>query len=98
MHHKAQIISDWSLENDNEFILLKWPPQSPDLNPIEHLWDVVEREIRIMDLQPINMQQLCDTIMSISTNISEECFQHLNESMPRRIKAVLKAKRGPTRY
>ncbi len=96
--HKAQIISDWFLEHDNEFTLLKWPPQSPDLNPIEHLWDVVEREIRIMDVQPTNLQKLRDAIMSIWTKISEECFQHLVESMLRRIKAVLKAKGGLTRY
>ncbi len=63
--HKAQIISDWFLELDNEFTLLKWPPQLPDLNPIDHLWNVVEREIRIMDVQPTNLQQLRDTIMSI---------------------------------
>ncbi len=91
-YHKAQIISDWFLEHDNEFTLLKWPPWSPDLSPIEHLWDVVEREIHIMDVQPTNLQQLRDAIMSIWTKISEECFQHLVESMPRRIKAVLKAK------
>ncbi len=35
--HKAKIISDWFLEHDNEFTLLKWPPQSPDLNPIAPL-------------------------------------------------------------
>ncbi len=84
---KAQIISDCFLEHDNEFTLLKWPPQSPDLNPIEHLLDVVEREIHIMDVQ-----KLRDAIMSIWTKISEECFKHLVESMPRRIQAVLKAK------
>ncbi len=90
--HKAQIISDWFLEHDNEFTLLKWPPQSPDLNPLEHLWDVVEREIHIMDVQPTNLQQLCDAIMSIWTKISEEYFQHFVESMPQIMKAVLKAK------
>ncbi|KAK0146198.1 Transposable element Tcb2 transposase [Merluccius polli] len=95
--HKARIISDWFLEHDNEFTVLKWPPQSPDLNPIEHLWDVVEREIRIMDVQPTNLQQLRDAIMSIWTKLTEECFQYLVESVPRRIKAVLKAKGGPTR-
>ncbi len=43
-----------------------------------------EREIRIMDVQTTNLQQLRD--------------QHLVESMLLRIKAVLKAKVGPTRY
>ncbi len=51
-----------------------------------------------MDVQPSNLQQLCDDIMSIWTKISEKYFQHLVESMPRRIKAVLKAEGGPTRY
>ncbi len=45
-----------------------------------------------MDLQTINLQQLCDAIVSIWTKISEQCFQHLVESMPRRFKTVLKAK------
>ncbi len=80
--HKAQIISEGFLEHDNEFTLLKWLTQSPDLNPIEHLWDVVEREIHIMDVQMTNLQQLCDAIISILTKISEECFQHIVESMP----------------
>lgn len=63
--------------------------QPPDLNPVEHLWDVVEREI--------NLEQMHDAIMSVWTKISE-CFQHLVEYMPQRIKAVLKAKGGRTRY
>ncbi len=37
------------LKHDDEFTLLKRPPQSPDLNPVEQLWDVLEREILIMD-------------------------------------------------
>jgi len=35
-----------------------------------------------------------DPIQSIWANISKECFQRLVESMPRRIKAIVKAKGG----
>ena len=72
---------NWFLKNANGFIILKWPPQSPHLNPIEDLWDVVEQEIRIMDGQLTNLQQLPNAIMSIWIKILEECFQHLVESM-----------------
>lgn len=39
--HKAQISSCRFLEHYNELTVLQWSPQSPDLNPIKHLWDVV---------------------------------------------------------
>ncbi len=85
--HKAQIIPDWFLEHINVFTLLKWPPQSPDLNPVEHLWDVVEREIRIMDVQQLfaNLQQLCDAIISICTtflrNVSNTLLKLCHEEL-----------------
>lgn len=49
----------------------------PDLNPIEHLWDVLEHEIPIMDVQPTNLQKLHDAIMSIGIKIFENVFSAL---------------------
>jgi len=63
-------------------------------NRLEHIWDVMEQVLRALDVHPTNLHQLQDAILSIWANISKECFQHLVESMPRRIKAVLKAKGG----
>lgn len=77
-------MSDWFLEHDNEFTVLKWVPQSLDLNLIQHLWDLVERDIRIMDVQTTNPQQLLDAI----TKRTEEYLQYLVETMPQRIKAL----------
>jgi len=74
MHHDTKF----------ESFQLLWPSQSPDLSPIEHLWDVVEWELHALDVHPTNLHQLQDVVLSIWANISKECFQHLVESMPRR--------------
>jgi len=56
---------------------------------------VVERELRALDVHLTNLHQLQDAILSIWANISKERFQHLVESMPPRMKAVLNKKQFP---
>ena len=55
---KAKVVSSWFHEHINGFSVLQWSSQSQDLNPIEHLWDVVELEIRSVNVQLTNLQKL----------------------------------------
>jgi hypothetical protein len=47
---------------------------------------------------PANLTQLWEALESTCASITVECFPHIVESMPHRIKAVLRAKGGATQY
>lgn len=69
-----------------------WPSQSPDLNPIELLWDELDREVR--KLRSSNVEELWNNLQSCWTAISAQTLQNLISRMPRVCAAVLRAKGG----
>ncbi len=92
--HNAKGTKSWF--NDHGVTVLDWPANSPDLNPIENLWDIVKRKIR--DTRPNNGDDLKAALKATWAFITPEQCHRLIDSMPRRIDAVIHAKGGPTKY
>ncbi|GBM92150.1 hypothetical protein AVEN_202721-1 [Araneus ventricosus] len=95
--HKARIVLEWFKEHTDEFHLKSWSPNSRDLNPMEHIWDVMERQLRAQTPPCPNISTLRDRCLDIWYNLSPVMYQKL-VAMPRRVAAVLKAIGGGTRY
>ncbi|KAF8701453.1 Transposase, partial [Rhizoctonia solani] len=94
--HKAHIVQDWFQENGLE--AFEWPANSPDLNPVENLWDQIKRELYSYETPATGMLELWERVQEIWYKVSAQKCQDLMESMSRRIWACIKAKGGPTRY
>lgn len=71
-------------------------PQSPDINPIEHIWDEMERRIRKFHITDRN--SLKDALERAWNEITPEITENLVSSMPKRLQAVIDSKGGPTKY
>ncbi len=78
--------------------MLDWPAQSPDLNPIEHLWFQLKNKLNSYPTQPSSIHELWECVQEQWETFTEEECMKLIESMPRRVDAVLKAKGGHTKY
>lgn len=80
------------LEKEGKLVNMLWPAQSPDLNPIELLWDELDREVRKM--RPHNHKHLWQCLQECWTNIKAETLEKLINRMPRVCKAVINADGG----
>ncbi|GFX19797.1 transposable element Tcb1 transposase [Trichonephila clavipes] len=92
--HTAHNVKLWllySIKNQ-----LHSPPQSSDLNPIEHLWDLLERKIRQHHIT--SKEMLKRVIVTEWNTISSEETSKLVQSIPKRLMEVLRHKGYPTSY
>jgi transposase len=76
---------------------LKWPANSPDLNPIENLWKILKDGVQNTS-RPRNKEELVESLNAVWEELPFEILQTLIASMPTRMKEVIDAKGGSTRF
>ena len=79
--HVARICTQF-LEAENVPVL-PWPAYSPDMSPIEHVWDALDRRVRQRVSVPSNIQQLRTAIEEEWDNIPQATINSLIKAMRR---------------
>ncbi|UYV61852.1 hypothetical protein LAZ67_1006856 [Cordylochernes scorpioides] len=77
--------------------MLPWPPYSPDLSPIEHVWDIIGRRLHALP-QPRSEDELWQMVERDWRAIPQDAIRTLIDSLPRRVAACIAVRGGPTCY
>ena len=84
--HTAGLTNRFLTQNNIQ--VLPWPAVSPDMNPIEHVWDMLGRSIRQMNPRPRTVQDLQAALIDKRNNIPQRDLRTLCLSMRRRCTAL----------
>ncbi|KAG1272470.1 hypothetical protein G6F66_013349 [Rhizopus arrhizus] len=97
--HTSKLAKQWFVDNNfKSDHIFSWPAQSPDLNPIEHVWHHLKLKLSVYDTKAKGVHELWERIeKEWNTFTLDECRRYI-DSMPDRCKAVINAKEGHTRY
>jgi len=78
-------------EEAGQMTTMEWPPQSPDLSPIELLWEQMDREV--LEKKPSSVAELVKVVKEWA-EISGDVCDKLVKRMPLLCRAVIDAKGG----
>jgi transposase len=87
--HTALSTSEY-LHNHGICVVADWPPQSPDLNIIEHMWAKLKRELSQRHMTTLD--DMWENCQQVWQSIPNEYIKRLYETIPIRIQAVLRSK------
>ena len=94
--HTAKLTKGFLAENHVRVV--DWPAQSPDLNPIENVWQELKRMVQRNSNKLTNLMELDNQVLQAWRNVPPEFCRRLVDSMPHRIAACIAAAGGPTKY
>ncbi|GFU00687.1 transposable element Tcb2 transposase [Trichonephila clavipes] len=94
--HRANIVDECLRSED--ITRMDWPAYSPDLNPIEHVWDMLGRRIAARQPPFTRIPELWRALLDEWCNIPQDEFDNLILSMPKRCKACIASLERHTPY
>ncbi|GFW97774.1 transposable element Tcb2 transposase [Trichonephila clavipes] len=68
---------------------MDWPARSPDLNPIEHVWDFLGRRLAARTLPPVTIRELLLALQDEWAAMPQQLIDTLILSMGRRCETCL---------
>ena len=75
-----------------------WPAQSPDINIIENIWLHCKRELKKNTTPIQNADQLFQKFSNLFHEYPQEKLENLYDSLPRRMREVVRMKGHMTKY
>lgn len=84
--------------NEVNVQVMSWPALSPDINPIEHLWDQLKRRVRSRNPVPTTINELRVALLEEWDGIPQDIIKKLIRSMKNRLQAMIRARGGNTKY
>lgn len=88
-------------QNHRDFLhmpSLIWPASSPDLNPIENVWNLLKNRLNQRTPRPKGVVEMKEAIIEEWDRITEAEILEFVDSIPERIEAVIAASGGHTRW
>jgi len=86
--HTSRLAKNFLQENVP--VVMDWPSNSPDLNPIENLWALVKRNVE--KRKPKNLDDLGEFMVEEWEKIPDEIINNLVRSMKRRCEEIIRTK------
>ncbi|GFT02831.1 transposable element Tc3 transposase [Trichonephila clavipes] len=94
--HRARIVEEY-LE-DHGLERMEWPARSPDLNPIEHLWDYLGREVAALNPPPRSLHELKQGLLCVWSSLPIPVSDNLINSMGNRCRQCIQVRGGHIPY
>jgi hypothetical protein len=94
--HRAGVVTDYL--RDKSITTLPWPVRSPDLNPIDHIWDIIDRRVRERKPPAQTLNELEQTLHQEWQRLAQVQIRRLVGSMRRRLAAVIRVNGSYTNY